>query len=82
MAEDLGEEDVVGNVFGFELVATDGAVGRAQVAWFQGLVQGAEGGGVRRLKASYTPATVKHVLYLKSNRLQGGANWCRRPARE
>jgi hypothetical protein len=27
MAEDLGEEDIVGDVFGFELVATDGAVG-------------------------------------------------------
>jgi hypothetical protein len=30
MAEDLGEEDIVGLVFGFELVATDGAVGRAE----------------------------------------------------
>ena len=27
MAEDLCEEDIVGLVFGFELVATDGAVG-------------------------------------------------------
>jgi hypothetical protein len=27
MAEDLGEEDIVGLVFGFEAVATDGAVG-------------------------------------------------------
>ena len=27
MAEDLGEEDIVGFVFGFELVATEGAVG-------------------------------------------------------
>ena len=27
MAEDLGEEDIVGEVFGFEAVATDGAVG-------------------------------------------------------
>jgi hypothetical protein len=27
MAKDLGEEDIVGLVFGFELVATDGAVG-------------------------------------------------------
>jgi hypothetical protein len=26
VAEDLGEEDIVGDVFGFELVATDGAV--------------------------------------------------------
>jgi hypothetical protein len=37
VAEDLGEEDIVGLVFGFELVATDGAVGAA--------VEGAEGGG-------------------------------------
>jgi hypothetical protein len=27
MTEDLGEEDIVGLVFGFEPVATDGAVG-------------------------------------------------------
>jgi hypothetical protein len=27
MAEDLGEEDIVGLVLGFEAVATDGAVG-------------------------------------------------------
>jgi hypothetical protein len=27
MSEDLGEEDIAGLVFGFELVATDGAVG-------------------------------------------------------
>jgi hypothetical protein len=37
VAEDLGEEDIVGLVLGFELVATDGAVGAA--------VEGAEGGG-------------------------------------
>jgi hypothetical protein len=36
MAEDLGEEDIVGLVFGFELVATDGAVGASEVSWFQG----------------------------------------------
>jgi hypothetical protein len=29
MAEDLGEEDIVRDVFGFEAVATDGAVGPA-----------------------------------------------------
>jgi hypothetical protein len=34
MAEDLGEEDIVGLVFGFELVATDGAVGGSEVARF------------------------------------------------
>jgi hypothetical protein len=37
VAEDLGEEDIVGLVLGFELVATDGAVGAA--------VEGADGGG-------------------------------------
>ena len=42
MAEDLGQEDVVGLVFGFELVAADGAVGAAQVARLPGSVQGAE----------------------------------------
>ena len=36
MAEDLGEEDIVGLVLGFELVATDGAVGASQVAGFPG----------------------------------------------
>jgi hypothetical protein len=36
MAEDLGEEDIVGLVFGFELVATEGAVGASEVAWFPG----------------------------------------------
>ena len=45
MTEDLGEEDIVGLVFGFELVATDGAVGASQVAGFPGSVEGAEGGG-------------------------------------
>jgi hypothetical protein len=46
MAEDSGEEDIVGLVFGFELVATDGAVGASEVAGFPpGVVEGAEGGG-------------------------------------
>jgi hypothetical protein len=36
MAEDLGEEDVVGLVSGFEAVAADGSVGAAEVAGFQG----------------------------------------------
>ena len=44
MSEDLGEEDVVGLVLRFEAVAADGGVGRAQVAWFPGFVQRAEGG--------------------------------------
>ena len=39
MAEDLGEEDIVGLVFGFELVAADGAEGAAEVAWFPWLVK-------------------------------------------
>jgi hypothetical protein len=45
MAEDLGEEDIVGDIFGFELVAAEGAVGAAQVAGFPREVEGAEGGG-------------------------------------
>jgi hypothetical protein len=45
VAEDLGEEDIVGLVFGLELVATDGAVGAAQVAGFPREIEGAEGGG-------------------------------------
>jgi hypothetical protein len=45
VAEDLGEEDIVGDVGGFELVATDGSVGAAQVAGFPREVEGAEGGG-------------------------------------
>ena len=36
MSEDLGEEDIVGDVLGFEAVATDGAVGAAEVAGFPG----------------------------------------------
>jgi hypothetical protein len=45
MAEDLGEEDIVGLVFGFELVATDGTVGATEVAGFPREVEGAKGGG-------------------------------------
>jgi hypothetical protein len=45
MSEDLSEEDIVGDVFGFELLATDGAVGASEVAWFPGKAQGVEGGG-------------------------------------
>jgi hypothetical protein len=45
VTEDLGEEDIVGDVFWFELVATDGAVGASQVSWFPREVEGAEGGG-------------------------------------
>jgi hypothetical protein len=45
MAEDLSEEDIVGLVFGFELVATEGAVGAAQVSGFPREVEGAEGCG-------------------------------------
>jgi len=41
----LGEEDIVGLVLWFELVAADGAVGASQVSWFPGQVEGAEGGG-------------------------------------
>jgi hypothetical protein len=41
----MAEEDIVRSGFWFELVATDGAVGGAQVAGFPELVEGAEGGG-------------------------------------
>jgi hypothetical protein len=53
MAEDLGQEDVVGLVSGFELVAADSSVGAAEVTWFPGFVQRAEGGGnvLRQLRA-------------------------------
>jgi hypothetical protein len=53
MSENLDEEDIVGDVLGFEAVATDGAVGSSQVAGFPGLVEGAEGGGnvLRELRA-------------------------------
>jgi hypothetical protein len=45
MAEDLSEEDIVGDILGFELVAAEGAVGAAEVSWFPREVEGAEGGG-------------------------------------
>ena len=45
MAEDLGQEDVVGLVLGFKLVAADGSVGASEVARFPGLVQETEGLG-------------------------------------
>jgi hypothetical protein len=53
MAKDLGQEDVVGLVLGFELVAADSSVGAAQVAWFPGFVQRAEGVGdvLKQLRA-------------------------------
>ena len=41
----MGEEDVVGLVLGFKLVAADGSVGASEVAGFPGFVQRAEGGG-------------------------------------
>jgi hypothetical protein len=43
--EDLSEEAMVGDIFGFEPVATEGAVGGAQVAGFPRQVEGAEGVG-------------------------------------
>jgi hypothetical protein len=36
MAQDLGQEDVVGLVSGFEEVPADGSVGASEVAGFQG----------------------------------------------
>jgi hypothetical protein len=44
VAEDLCQEDVIDLVLRFEALAADGGVGRAQVAWFPGFVQRAEGG--------------------------------------
>ena len=44
MAEDIGNEDIVGHIFWFELVPADGSVGAAQVARFPGLVQRTECG--------------------------------------
>jgi hypothetical protein len=46
VAEDLGQEDVVGLVFWFEEMAADGAVYASQVARFPGSVQRAESVGV------------------------------------
>jgi hypothetical protein len=53
VAEDLGQEDVVGLVSGFELVAADSSVGASEVAGFPGFVQRAEGVGnvLRQLRA-------------------------------
>ena len=45
MAEDLGQEDIVGLVLGLEPVAADGSVGASEVARSPGLVQGTEGVG-------------------------------------
>lgn len=43
MSQDLGQEDVVGHVFGLKLLAADGSVGASQVARFPGKVALAEG---------------------------------------
>jgi hypothetical protein len=43
--EFVGEEDIVGLVLRFEMMATDGGVGASQMSWFPGFVQRAEGGG-------------------------------------
>lgn len=45
VAEDLGQEDIVGLIFGFKPVAADGPVGAPEVARFPGLVGRAEGVG-------------------------------------
>jgi hypothetical protein len=44
MAEDFGDEDVLGHVFGFKAFDADGGVGRAQVAWFPAQIALSEGG--------------------------------------
>jgi hypothetical protein len=36
MAQDLEAKNVIGHVPRFKLMATDGGVGAAEVAWFQG----------------------------------------------
>jgi hypothetical protein len=42
MAEDIENEDIVGHIFWFELVATDSGAGAAQVARFPAEVAVAE----------------------------------------
>jgi hypothetical protein len=62
MSEDLGEEDIVGDVVGFEHVATDGAVGASA----GGRVSKVGRGSRRRRKrtlgamAARSSATVPH----------------------
>ena len=53
MPQDLGQEDIVGHVFGLEEVAADCSVCAAEVARFPGFVQRAEGVGnvLRELRA-------------------------------
>jgi hypothetical protein len=41
----MTEEDIFGDVFVFDAVASDRAVGGAQVAWFPGYVERAENDG-------------------------------------
>jgi hypothetical protein len=64
VAEDLCQEDVVGHVLGFKLVAADSTVGAAEVAWFPGLVQRAEGvGNVLSPKISQAKALARFSRY-------------------
>ncbi len=67
----MSEEDIVGDVRGFELVGTDGAVGGAQVAGFPGLVEGR--GRLRGSQQSYSRPAVR----CGGNRAlrQGAAAW-------
>jgi hypothetical protein len=69
MTEDFSEEDIVCLVFGFEHLATDGAVGASQVAGFPGSVEGAEGGG--NVRWSCGPVVVGPCLFGGSGRWRG-----------
>ena len=43
MAEDFCDEDVFGHVYWFKALAADSGVAAAQVTWFPGKSEGAEG---------------------------------------
>jgi hypothetical protein len=55
MAEDIGNEDIVGDVFGFELVAADSGVGAAQLARFPAEVAWPNASLTSLFKASLVP---------------------------
>ena len=62
MAEDFGDEDVLGHVFGFKAFDADGGVGRAQVAWFPAQIALSEGGLDLALMASLVAIWARLVL--------------------
>jgi hypothetical protein len=69
VAEDLGQEDVVGLVLGLKPVAADGSVGASEVARVPGLVQETEGVGNVHSKDRICPCRPRTGLstYVKSN---------------